>query len=194
MLVQVMNPNLQIINLMEVKTTRLTEVKIIKPKVFGDARGFFFESYNQRAFAQEAGIDFSFVQDNHSRSTKNVLRGLHCQIRQPQGKLVRVVVGAIYDVAVDIRQSSPTFGQWVGVELTAEGHEMLWIPPGFAHGFLALTESVELLYKTTDYYDPTSEHCLRWDDPSLAIPWPLDGPPNLSAKDSQGKLLSELFP
>lgn len=176
---------------MEVVATSLPEVKVIKPKVYGNARGFFFESYNAKLFAEEADITAAFVQDNHSRSVQNVLRGLHYQIRQPQGKLVRVVVGAVYDVAVDMRQSSPTCGQWVAVQLTAESHEMVWIPPGFAHGFLALTPVVELLYKTTDFYDAASEHCLRWNDPTLAIPWPLHDAPILSAKDSQGKLLKE---
>ena len=156
------------------KATRLAipEVVLIEPKVFGDARGFFFESYNQRAFNEATGTDFQFVQDNHSRSAKGVLRGLHYQLRQPQGKLVRVVQGAVFDVAVDIRKSSPTFGQWVGVELSADNHRQLWVPPGFAHGFLVLSESAEFLYKTTDYYAPQHERCIAWNDPQLAIAWP----------------------
>ena len=171
------------------KATRLAipEVVLIEPKVFGDARGFFFESYNQRAFNEATGTDFQFVQDNHSRSAKGVLRGLHYQLRQPQGKLVRVVQGAVFDVAVDIRKSSPTFGQWVGVELSADNHRQLWVPPGFAHGFLVLSESAEFLYKTTDYYAPQHERCIAWNDPTLAIAWPDMGmAPTLSAKDAVG--------
>ena len=175
------------------KATRLAipEVVLIEPKVFGDARGFFFESYNQRAFNEATGTDFQFVQDNHSRSAKGVLRGLHYQLRQPQGKLVRVVQGAVFDVAVDIRKSSPTFGQWVGVELSAENQRQLWVPPGFAHGFLVLSESAEFLYKTTDYYAPQHERCIAWNDPQLAIAWPDIGmAPLLSAKDAKGMALS----
>ena len=180
------------------KATRLAipEVVLIEPKVFGDARGFVFESYNQRAFNEATGTDFQFVQDNHSRSAKGVLRGLHYQLRQPQGKLVRVVQGAVFDVAVDIRKSSPTFGQWVGVELSADNHRQLWVPPGFAHGFLVLSESAEFLYKTTDYYAPAFERCIAWDDPTLAINWKLAGRQQLlSAKDAQGLPLAtaELF-
>ena len=175
------------------KATRLAipEVVLIEPKVFGDARGFFFESYNQRAFNEATGTDFQFVQDNHSRSAKGVLRGLHYQLRQPQGKLVRVVQGAVFDVAVDIRKSSPTFGQWVGVELSADNHRQLWVPPGFAHGFLVLSETAEFLYKTTDYYAPQFERCIAWNDPDIAIIWPaLQQAPTLSVKDQQGLQLS----
>mgnify|MGYP001068240057 CR=1 FL=1 len=175
---------------MKVLATELPEVLVIEPRVFGDARGFFFESYNRRAFAAATGVDAEFVQDNHSRSVRNVLRGLHYQIRQPQGKLIRVVVGEVFDVAVDLRRSSPRFGRWVGVHLSAENKRMLWVPPGFAHGFLALTDA-EVLYKTTDYYAPEHERCLRWDDPTLAIAWPLAEAPLLSAKDRQGVSLAE---
>ena len=176
------------------KATRLAipEVVLIEPKVFGDARGFFFESYNQRAFNEATGTDFQFVQDNHSRSAKGVLRGLHYQLRQPQGKLVRVVQGAVFDVAVDIRKSSPTFGQWVGVELSADNHRQLWVPPGFAHGFLVLSDSADFLYKTTDYYAPEHERCIAWNDPALAIVWPDMGmAPCLSGKDQRGLGLAE---
>lgn len=176
------------------KATRLSipDVVLIEPKVFGDARGFFFESFNQRAFNQATGTDFQFVQDNHSKSSRGVLRGLHYQIRQPQGKLVRVVQGAVFDVAVDIRKNSPTFGQWVGVELSADNQRQLWVPPGLAHGFLVLSESAEFLYKTTDYYSPEHERCIRWDDPQLAIDWPkVDEEIQLSAKDQAGRLLAE---
>ena len=171
---------------MRFHTTAIADVLIFEPKVFGDARGFFMESYNQRAFAEAAGLEIDFVQDNHSRSRKGVLRGLHYQIQQPQGKLVRVTSGAVFDVAVDVRRSSPTFGRWVGVELTAENHRQLWVPAGMAHGFVVLSESADFLYKTTDYYAPEHERCIRWDDPSLAIDWPLDGTPQLSAKDQAG--------
>ena len=170
----------------------IPDVVLIEPKVFGDTRGFFFESFNQRAFNEATGTDFQFVQDNHSRSSKGVLRGLHYQIRQPQGKLVRVVQGAVFDVAVDIRKNSPTFGQWVGVELSAENQRQLWVPPGLAHGFLVLSESAEFLYKTTDYYAPEHERCIAWNDPALAIAWPDIGmAPVLSGKDQQGKLLEQ---
>ncbi len=163
--------------------TDLPDVFLIEPKVFGDARGFFMESYNRRAMA-ELGVDGEFVQDNHSRSARGVLRGLHYQIRQPQGKLVRVVAGAVYDVAVDMRKSSPTFGRWAGFELSAENKLMAWIPPGFAHGFLVLSDYAEFLYKTTDYYAPEHERSLLWNDPALGIAWPLGGTaPLLSAKD-----------
>ncbi len=171
------------------KATRLTipDVVLIEPKVFGDARGFFFESFNRRAFNEATGTRHQFVQDNHSRSSKGVLRGLHYQIQQPQGKLVRVVRGVVFDVAVDIRRSSPTFGQWVGVELSAENHRQLWVPPGFAHGFLVLSETADFLYKTTEYYAPEHERCIAWNDPALAIAWPDIGmAPCLSGKDQLG--------
>jgi dTDP-4-dehydrorhamnose 3,5-epimerase len=176
--------------------TRLPEVLILEPKVFGDARGFFFESYNRRAFREATGIDVDFVQDNHSRSAKGVLRGLHYQIRQPQGKLVRVVKGAVLDVAVDLRRSSPRFGQHEAIELSAENQRMLWIPPGFAHGFLVLSDSADFLYKTTDYWAPEHERCVLWNDPDLAIPWPVEGAPTVSPKDAQGLPLrqTEVFP
>ena len=175
------------------KVTRLAipDVVLIEPKVFGDARGFFFESFNQKAFNEATGTNHQFVQDNHSRSSKGVLRGLHYQIQQPQGKLVRVVRGAVFDVAVDIRKSSPTFGQWVGEVLSADNHRQLWVPPGFAHGFMVLSETAEFLYKTTDYYAPVYERCIVWDDPDLAIDWPNIGmAPLLSAKDFAGRKLS----
>ena len=171
------------------QATRLAipDVVLIEPKVFGDARGFFYESFNQRAFNQATGTDHQFVQDNHSRSSKGVLRGLHYQIQQPQGKLVRVVQGAVFDVAVDIRKSSPTFGQWVGAELSADNHRQLWVPPGFAHGFMVISDTAEFLYKTTDYYAPEYERCIAWNAPDLTIDWPDIGmAPVLSAKDSAG--------
>ena len=170
---------------MTVTPTAIPDVMVIEPKVFGDARGFFLESWNRRAFSA-AGIRAEFVQDNHSRSGRNVLRGLHYQLQQAQGKLVRVVAGEIYDVAVDIRRSSPTFGRWVGVALSAENRQMIWIPAGFAHGFLVLSDAAEVLYKATDYYAPEHERTIVWDDPDLAIEWPLGGPPVLSAKDRTG--------
>jgi dTDP-4-dehydrorhamnose 3,5-epimerase len=176
--------------------TSLPGVLILEPKVFGDSRGFFFESYNRRAFQAATGLDVDFVQDNHSKSAKGVLRGLHYQIQHAQGKLVRVVAGSVFDVAVDLRQASPSFGQIECVELSAENRRMLWIPPGFGHGFLVTSESAEFLYKTTDYWAPEFERCVRWDDGDLAIPWPLDGDaPSLSAKDAQGRALrdAELF-
>ena len=180
------------------QATRLSipDVVLIEPKVFGDARGFFFESFNQRAFNEATGSSHQFVQDNHSRSSKGVLRGLHYQIQQPQGKLVRVVLGAVFDVAVDIRRSSPTFGKWVGVELSADNHRQLWVPPGFAHGFVVLSETAEFLYKTTDYYAPEHERCIAWDDAALAIDWCIEGRPSLSVKDAHGKALenADLFP
>jgi len=169
----------------------IPDVVLIEPKVFGDERGFFFESFNQAQFEQAIGKSEKFVQDNHSRSAKNVLRGLHYQIQQPQGKLVRVVQGKVFDVAVDIRKSSPTFGQWVGEILSAENKRQMWVPEGFAHGFVVLSETAEFLYKTTDYYAPEHERCIAWSDPDLAIPWPLDGAPALSAKDQQGKPVAE---
>ena len=175
------------------KATRLAipDVVLIEPKVFGDERGFFFESFNQKAFNEATGTNHQFVQDNHSRSSKGVLRGLHYQIQQPQGKLVRVAQGAVFDVAVDIRKSSPTFGKWVGEVLSADNHRQLWVPPGFAHGFMVLSETAEFLYKTTDYYAPVYERCIVWDDPDLAIDWPNIGmAPLLSAKDFAGRKLS----
>ena len=176
---------------MKVTPTAIPDVLIIEPKVFGDARGFFYESFNQKAFNQATGHDVNFVQDNHSRSAKGVLRGLHYQIQQPQGKLVRVVRGAVFDVAVDIRKPSPTFGKWVGVELSEENHRQLWVPPGFAHGFLVTSESADFLYKTTDYYAPEHERCIAWNDQAITIQWPIDGEPVLSVKDQQGKSLVE---
>jgi dTDP-4-dehydrorhamnose 3,5-epimerase len=169
----------------------IPDVILLEPKVFGDDRGFFFESFNQRKFAELTGRDVYFVQDNHSRSVKNVLRGLHYQIQHPQGKLVRVVQGAVLDVAVDIRKSSPTFGQHIAMELSAENKRMLWIPEGFAHGFVVLSDAAELLYKTTDYWFQEHERSLRWDDPALAIDWKLQTTPVLSGKDAQGKTLAE---
>ncbi len=176
---------------MKATPTAIPDVLIIEPKVFGDERGYFFESFNRRQFAELTGRDVNFVQDNHSRSVKNVLRGLHYQIQHPQGKLVRVVQGAVFDVAVDIRKSSPTFGQHVAVELSAENKRMLWIPEGFAHGFVVLSETAEFLYKTTDYWAPEFERCLAWNDPAIGIQWPIQGDPALSPKDQQAKLLAE---
>ena len=176
---------------MKVTPTSIPSVLIIEPKVFGDTRGFFFESFNQRDFNQATGLDVNFVQDNHSRSSKGVLRGLHYQIQQPQGKLVRVVRGSVFDVTVDLRKSSPTFGQWVGVELTEDNHRQLWIPPGFAHGFYVLSDSADFLYKTTDYYAPEFECSLIWNDPTIGIEWPLNTQPIISAKDAQGKKLAD---
>ena len=171
---------------MEAVKTSLQDVLIFEPKVFGDTRGFFFESFNARRFAELTGITTPFVQDNHSRSQKGVLRGLHYQIRQPQGKLVRVVAGDVYDVAVDLRRSSPDFGKWTGVTLSAENKRIVWIPAGFAHGFVVLSDSAEFLYKTTDYWAPQHERCIRWNDSSLAIDWPVGGDVLVSAKDAQG--------
>lgn len=177
---------------MKVVPTALPEVLIIEPKVFGDARGFFFESFNQKLFNEATGTSFQFVQDNHSRSAKGVLRGLHYQIQQPQGKLVRVARGVVFDLVVDIRKSSPNFGKWVGVELSEESQRQLWVPPGFAHGFVVLSESADFLYKTTDYYAPQFERCIAWDDPILNIQWPLHGlEVKLSAKDQQGSALTQ---
>ena len=180
---------------MKVIPTTIPDVIILEPKVFGDSRGFFFESFNQQAFNKATGLDVQFVQDNHSRSTKGVLRGLHYQIQQPQGKLVRVTQGSVFDVVVDIRQSSATFGQWKGVELNADNHRQLWIPAGFAHGFVVLSESADFLYKTTDYYAPEFERCIAWNDPVIGIDWHYDGEPQLSGKDQQGVSLkdAELF-
>lgn len=170
---------------MKAIATRIPDVLIVEPAVFGDERGFFLESFNERTM-RSIGIDRHFVQDNHSRSQRNVLRGLHYQIDQPQGKLVRVVSGRVFDVAVDLRRSSPTFGQWEGVELTAENKRMFWIPPGFAHGFVVLSESADFLYKATDYYAPKSERTILWNDAELGIQWPHTGEPILSAKDAAG--------
>jgi dTDP-4-dehydrorhamnose 3,5-epimerase len=180
---------------MKVTPTPIADVFILEPRVFGDSRGFFLESFNQRAFNAATGTDFNFVQDNHSRSAKNVLRGLHYQLGQPQGKLVRVVRGAVFDVAVDIRPASPTFGQWFGLELSEENHRQLWVPPGLAHGFLVLSDSAEFLYKTTDYYAPEQERCIVWNDPTLGIAWPLEGgTPLLSGKDAAGLSFQEAVP
>jgi dTDP-4-dehydrorhamnose 3,5-epimerase len=166
--------------------TKIPDVMILEPKVFGDDRGFFYESFNEKAFLDATGTETQFVQDNHSKSAKNVLRGLHYQIQQPQGKLVRVAVGAVFDVAVDLRRNSEYFGQWVGVHLSAENNRQLWVPPGFAHGFLVLSENAEFLYKTTDYYAPAYERSLLWNDTDLGIDWPIDQPPILSGKDQLG--------
>lgn len=178
------------------RTTRLAipDVVLIEPKVFGDTRGFFFESFNQRAFDEATGTSYQFVQDNHSRSSRGVLRGLHYQIQQPQGKLVRVARGKVWDVAVDIRKNSLTFGRWVGAELSEENQHQLWVPPGFAHGFIVLSDSADFLYKTTDYYAPQHERCIRWNDVQLGIDWPIDLP-LLSDKDARGLCLdsAEVF-
>ncbi|MFN7085197.1 MAG: dTDP-4-dehydrorhamnose 3,5-epimerase [Burkholderiales bacterium] len=181
---------------MNISRAAIPDVLLIEPTVFGDERGFFYESYNEREFATKTGIRAHFVQDNHSRSAKNVLRGLHYQIRQPQGKLVRVIAGEVYDVAVDIRRSSPTFGQWTGHLLSAKNRRMLWVPEGFAHGFVVTSDYAEFLYKTTDYWAPEFERCIIWNDPQLDIAWPLQGEPVLSAKDRRGVPLSEaeVFP
>lgn len=174
---------------MKITPTAIPEVLVIEPKVFGDDRGFFFESFNQAAFKEATGLDVIFVQDNHSKSAKNVLRGLHYQVVQPQGKLVRVVQGEVFDVAVDIRKGSKTYGQWVGEILSAENKKQFWVPPGFAHGFLTLSDTAEFLYKTTDYYAPEHERCIRWDDPSVAVIWPILDSPILSPKDAVADLL-----
>ena len=177
---------------MKVTRTEIPDVLLIEPKVFGDARGFFFESYNEKAFREATGVTANFVQDNHSRSGKGVLRGLHYQIKQPQGKLVRVVRGAVFDVAVDVRHSSPTFGKWVGIELTEDNQRQFWVPPGFAHGFVVLSDFADFLYKTTDYYAPEHERCIAWNDPVLDIRWPeLPVPLQLSAKDREGRELAD---
>lgn len=176
---------------MKATSLAIPDVLLIEPKVFGDERGFFYESYNERAFAAAVGDGVAFVQDNHSRSVKGVLRGLHYQIEQAQGKLVRVVQGSVFDVAVDIRKSSATFGQWVGAILTDENKHQLWVPPGFAHGFLVLSDTAEFLYKTTDYYAPEHERCIAWNDPDLNIDWPLEAAPTLSVKDGQGQSLAD---
>jgi len=181
---------------MNVIKTRLPGLLIIEPKVFGDERGFFYESFNAKVFEEATGLSTQFVQDNHSRSLKGVLRGLHYQLENTQGKLVRVTFGEVLDVAVDIRRSSPNFGQWEAVRLSAENNRQLWVPEGFAHGFVVLSDAAEFLYKTTDYYTPSAERCIRWDDPTLNIDWQLDDAPKLSTKDQNGKSLTEadLFP
>jgi len=176
---------------MHVVRTDIPEVLIFEPKVFGDDRGFFFESFNANVFKEATGLSVSFVQDNHSKSAKNVLRGLHYQIEQAQGKLVRVTQGEVFDVAVDVRLSSTTFGKWVGTHLSADNKRQMWVPQGFAHGFLVLSETAEFLYKTTDFYAPQHECCIKWDDPSIRIEWPLQGIPTLSAKDSAGLTLQQ---
>jgi dTDP-4-dehydrorhamnose 3,5-epimerase len=175
--------------------TAIPDVIVLEPKVFGDQRGFFFESFNARRFAELTGVTDPFVQDNHSKSARNVLRGLHYQIKQPQGKLVRVTAGAVFDVAVDLRQSSPTFGRWVGVELSSENKRQMWIPAGFAHGFVVTSDSAEFLYKTTDYWAPEHERAILWNDPAIGIVWPTEAAPLLSGKDQQAALLAgaELF-
>lgn len=178
---------------MDVHPTSLREVVALEPRVFSDDRGYFYESFNASHFAEATGLELDFVQDNHSRSIKGVLRGIHYQLPPAaQGKLVRVVEGVVFDVAVDIRRSSPTYGQWVGVELTAENHRQLWVPPGFGHGFLALSDSVQLLYKTTDYYAPEYDRAIRWNDPDIDVAWPLDGAtPLLSDKDAAAPFLAD---
>jgi dTDP-4-dehydrorhamnose 3,5-epimerase len=176
---------------MQVTPSAIPDVLLIEPRVFGDARGFFFESFNQRAWERATGLAVAFVQDNHSRSARGVLRGLHYQVRQPQGKLVRCAAGEVFDVAVDLRRSSPTFGRWVGAVLSAENKRQLWIPAGFAHGFLVLSESADFLYKTTDYYAPEFERSILWNDPDIGIEWPLAGEPILAAKDRAGLPLRE---
>ena len=180
---------------MQIIPTTIPDVLILEPKVFGDERGFFFESFNERRWLDLTGITLPFVQHNHSRSASGVLRGLHYQIRQPQGKLVRVVVGEVFDVAVDIRKSSPTFGKWFGTLLSAENKRQMWVPPGFAHGFCVTSDVAEFLYLTTEYYAPEHERCIVWNDPDLAIAWPLTAEPNVSAKDREGSLFraAELF-
>ncbi len=178
---------------MKILDTRLSGVKILEPRVFGDSRGFFLESWNKKQF-QQAGLPGEFVQDNHSRSAQGVLRGLHYQVKQPQGKLVRVTHGEVFDVAVDIKKSSPTYGQWVGVHLSADNHRLFWVPPGYAHGFYVISDLADFQYKCTDYYAPEYERSLRWDDPDVGIEWPLINgiPPQLSAKDAECPLLTEL--
>ena len=176
---------------MKLVASAIPEVLILEPKVFGDSRGFFFESFNQRAFEVATGLNPVFVQDNHSRSVRGVLRGLHYQLLQPQGKLVRVVRGSAFDVAVDVRRRSPTFGRWVGVELSEENHRQMWVPEGFAHGFVVTSDSADFLYKTTDYYAPEHERCIAWNDPAIGVDWPLTGLPFLSAKDQAGIRLAD---
>lgn len=181
---------------MNIIPTPIPDILIVEPKVFGDDRGFFFESFNEQRWRELSGTDLHFVQHNHSRSSGGVLRGLHYQIQQPQGKLVRVVVGEVFDVAVDLRRSSPTFGQWFGTLLSAENKQQMWVPAGFAHGFYVTSEVAEFLYLTTDYYAPEHERCIAWNDPDLAITWPLTSEPNVSAKDREGRLFkdADLFP
>lgn len=174
-----------------VSPTLIPDVLVLSPKVFGDSRGFFFESFNSRDFKEATGLQLDFVQDNHSKSARGVLRGLHYQIQHPQGKLVRVVQGSVFDVAVDLRKSSPSFGQWVGEILSEENNKQLWVPPGFAHGFLVLSESAQFLYKTTDYWYPEHERSLLWNDPQVGINWPIDCKPQLAAKDEAGRLLED---
>lgn len=176
---------------MNIAKTAIPDVLLIEPKVFGDERGFFFESFNEKQFAGATGANVSFVQDNHSKSARGVLRGLHYQVRQPQGKLVRVIAGEVFDVAVDLRKRSPTFGQWVGAVLSAENKKQMWIPEGFAHGFVVTSDSAEFLYKTTDYWAPEHERCIAWDDPAIGIVWPFDAVPILSDKDKKGLLLAD---
>jgi dTDP-4-dehydrorhamnose 3,5-epimerase len=177
--------------IMQVIPTELPDVLILEPRVFGDDRGFFFEGFNQQAFTEKTGTSVTFVQDNHSRSTQHVLRGLHYQIQQPQGKLVRTLTGSIFDVVVDIRKTSPTFGKWIGCLLSAENKRQIWVPAGFAHGFLVVSDAAEVLYKTTDYYAPQHERCILWNDPDIAISWPMTADPILSAKDQVGVSLKE---
>ena len=181
---------------MKIEITKISDVIVFEPKIFEDSRGLFYESFNEKIFAEKTGLSLRFVQDNHSCSVQNVLRGLHYQIQNVQGKLVRVIKGEVFDVAVDLRQSSPTFGKWVGCILSAENRRQLWVPPGFAHGFLTLSETAEFLYKTTDYYAPQHERCLLWNDPILKIDWPLAAAPTLSAKDLEGQPLAtaEVYP
>ena len=176
---------------MKVTPTAIPDVLVIEPKVFGDDRGFFFESFNRKVFVQATGFDVDFVQDNHSKSARNVLRGLHYQLRQPQHKLVRVIAGEVFDVAVDIRKGSPTFGKWVGEILSGENKKQMWVPAGFAHGFVTLSDSAELLYKVTDYYSPAHERCIAWNDPAIGINWPDNLAPLLSAKDALGLMLAQ---
>jgi dTDP-4-dehydrorhamnose 3,5-epimerase len=176
---------------MKVVPTKIPDVLILEPQVFGDDRGFFLESYNAKVFAEKTDVKVDFVQDNHSRSSKNVLRGLHYQIEKPQGKLVRVIIGSVFDVAVDLRKSSPTFGEWVGCVLSAENKRQLWIPPGFAHGFLVLSDLADFLYKTTEYYAPKHERSLLWNDSDVGVDWPLQEPPLLSEKDRNASTLKE---
>lgn len=176
---------------MRIIHTDISDVKILEPRVFGDERGFFFESYNEKTLSESLNLKVNFVQDNHSRSVKGVLRGLHYQLNRPQGKLVRVVSGEAFDVAVDLRKSSPTFGRWVGVHLSEDNKKMLWVPPGFAHGFLALSPQADFLYKTTDYYDPSSEYTIIWNDPNIGIKWPIERELKLSPKDCKGLQLTE---
>ncbi|WP_426190322.1 dTDP-4-dehydrorhamnose 3,5-epimerase [Massilia sp. DWR3-1-1] len=176
---------------MQIISTSIADLLILEPTVYGDERGFFYESFNERKFREMTGVDTPFVQDNHSKSAKGVLRGLHYQLQQTQGKLVRVVAGAVFDVAVDIRKSSPTFGQWVGVELSADNKRQLWVPPGFAHGFVTISDHAEFLYKTTDYWAPEFERSILWNDPAIGIDWPMDVAPQLSGKDKLGKLLAD---